>query len=222
MFRKQLKTQKGKSTLAIALASLAVLAILLIVFFGDHLPFVKQKSYQVLAPSPTGSQITEQTYSNNQYGIEFKYSPDWQVQDLSIKNEKTIFSVLQIAPTGFKGNLAPIKLLHIPNPKMLSLPELENSVATKNQSVPTIYSPADTYVLSGAGLPAYFRNEGVCATSKCQIYTFSKGDKVFQLVSFPEINIPRQNEVFAKVFNSIRLREASPTETESTRSSTTR
>lgn len=200
------RSNRKSSTLVVFILLLAV--VFGIGFYGDKLPFIQKSSYQVLAPSPTPeTKPTTISYSNNQFGFKFDYPEGWQVNEIDSTKEKTVHSILQLTPTGFKGAVPPIKLFNIPNPKNLSLSDLEKTLTSKNQGIAIVYAPDDAYTLSGGGIPAYFRNSGNCVTAKCQIYTFSQGDQVFQLVSFVEINANKQSVVFGQIFNSLKFNQ---------------
>ena len=205
-FKSILAFDKGKISYIVILV-LFLGIVLGIAFFGDKIPLLNRSRFQVKAPSPTPNATAAfLTYTNFQFNFTFTYPNSWQVQELNLANEKVFHSVLQISPKGFKGSLPPIKMFYIANPKSLSLGDLEKNLNTKDSTTPLVYSPSDTYILSGQGLPAYFRDNSTCNGAKCQVYIFAQGQNVYLLENFTDVNNNSQQEIYKQIFNSLKFK----------------
>lgn len=163
----------------------------------SQLPVASQSS-----PLPTASS-SHQTYANADFNFTFDYPASWQVKEVSYKNEKLLHTILEINPVNYKAGIPAIKLLYADNPKELPLSDLEKTAAESGFTSPVFYAASDQYILSGSGLPVYFRKNADCGTKlPCQLYTFSKETRVYQLVSFQADNISDQDEAFGQIINS--------------------
>lgn len=155
-------------------------------------------------PAPTPALGPIEVYKHPTLGFSFEYPKGWKIKEVMVQNNKTLKTILEISPADYVGAVVPFKLLSVDNPNKLELSELDLKLYGK-EDAGILYSVDDLYMLTGSGLAVNFRNGGECEKKKCQIYTFSRDTKVYQLVSFLAANIFEQRQIFDRMINSFKF-----------------
>ncbi len=193
-----------------------ILFLILIGVFGWGIYYFRQqpinkelpRQIQLNTPQPSPTPGPLETYTNPTLGFSFDYPKGWKVKEIIVQSSKVLHSILELSPADYKNPTLPFKLLSVDNPAKLSLKDLDQKLSGKSE-VTIIYSVDDVYMLTGSGLTVNFRNEGDCSGKKCQIYTFQRDTKVYQLESFLEANVFEQREIFDRIINSFKFADFS-------------
>lgn len=113
---------------------------------------------------------------------------------------------LTILPSSFQddGN-APIQLSYYDNPEKLSIQDFNNKYLTSTVGGDpiNIWAPNYEEIVNPNGVHAYYDKEHYCVAT-CQIYVWSKDDKIFKSKNFPN-GIPNQETIFTKVFSTFKF-----------------
>lgn len=171
---------------------------------------------QTLQPSPTPSSNPESSSSaetaswqpleSEIFSIAFKFPKGWNpAQQLIYPKEENVKLLIEFTPSGEKyKSRDTIKLFYVYNPNKLSLEKLNRKLTGNSGENPGLASSDDVKVTNPNGIEAYYSKQHYCV-SKCQSYTWVHNNQVFQLINYPQQDLPNQTEVFEGIFSSFKF-----------------
>ncbi|OGY27544.1 MAG: hypothetical protein A2Z42_03035 [Candidatus Woykebacteria bacterium RBG_19FT_COMBO_43_10] len=156
------------------------------------------------------------TYKNEKIGITFNYPNNWTLvktwqSDQAGLTVTSYFSYLNLAPQDYNGVLILINITLFENPKDLSAEEYEKKLEKETNIDWDLYNPSDKQLSTELGEDAFYRENGFCEPSPCDIYTLiyhNKG-KIVRLSSFKkspsEGKIPNQKRTFDQILSTFKF-----------------